>query len=446
MGTTSTSASTMFTGTSAYSQDLQNVITRAVNIASLPITQLTNQKTDLTNESSALSTLDTDFAGVQTAVQGIQTAMSGSSFTADVSDPTVVGATLSGGATQGNYSIQVDDIGAYSTTLTNTWTGTSKGNADTYQLVIGSQSYSVTPTDNSATSVASAINAQYGNLVQATVVNVGSNSSPDYRLSLQSTTLTSDTLDLTDNGASLAAVQSGGAPARYEVNKSGQVVSSGSRTVDIATGITLNLLSNGGPVDVTVTQPVSALSNALSNFVSAYNTAQTGLAAQRGQSGGALQGAELINQLQQALERLVTYTAPGGSISGLGDLGITINDDGTLAFDQSTFLGEGISNPSGVATFFGSAASGFLPSATNALNGLEDPTTGLIKTAQSDYQTQIANLTSTISDKQSQVDQLQQTLTDQMNSADAMIASMQQQYNYLSEMFQAQQIDSQMYH
>src|SRR5208283_4637732 len=92
--TASTSNGTMFTGTSQYSQDFQNVITRAVAIASLPITLLTNQQTTLTNQSTALTKLDTDFTALQTAVQGIQSALDGSSYQTTISDPTVVSASV----------------------------------------------------------------------------------------------------------------------------------------------------------------------------------------------------------------------------------------------------------------------------------------------------------------------------------------------------------------
>ncbi len=465
MGTTSsvTGSIPTFNGTSQYAGDLQTVITNAVNAASAPITAMQSEQTTLTNQSNEVSTLDGDFTSLQTAIQGIQAALSGSSMSADVSDPTVVGASLGDGATPGNYSIQVNDLGAYSTTLTNTWAGTSSGSPDTYVLSIGSQTYNITPTVNSATSVASAINSQSGGLVQATVVNVGSNSSPDYRLSLQSTNLTSDTIDLTDNGTSTAAVQSGGAPAQYEINNSGTVVSSDSRTVDVATGVTLNLLdTSSSAVDVDVTQSSSALSDAVAAFVSAYNTAQTELTSQRGRSGGALQGSELVNQLQQVLDGLVTYSPMGGqAVNGWMDLGVALNTDndtdGTLTFDPSTLESAEASSPSAVTAFLGSATAsvtgsgpatgtGFLLSATNALTSLEDPTAGLLKTTETDYQNEIGNLSTQISNKQAQVNQLQTSLTNQMNSADAMINSLEQQYTDLSDILQAQQIDNQAYY
>src|SRR5262249_998307 len=114
----------IFKGASAYSQDFQNVINRAVAIASLPVNLLTNQQNALTNQSSELATLDTLFNKLQTSVQGIGSAISGSSFQADYSAPNVVGATLSDGATEGVYSINVTGIGAYATTLSaSTWNG-----------------------------------------------------------------------------------------------------------------------------------------------------------------------------------------------------------------------------------------------------------------------------------------------------------------------------------
>ena len=64
MGTSST-APTYFTGTSAYSTDFNNVVSRAVAIAQLPVTQLTNHQTNLTNQSNELTALDTKFAALQ---------------------------------------------------------------------------------------------------------------------------------------------------------------------------------------------------------------------------------------------------------------------------------------------------------------------------------------------------------------------------------------------
>jgi flagellar hook-associated protein 2 len=439
----STTSSSIFTGSSAYSQDFQNVITRAVSIASLPLNQLNNDKTTLTNQSDELTTLNSKFGAVQSAIQGMDQAMS-SSFDAAISDPSVVSATTGAGAVEGNYSILVSDAGANSTMLTNTWKA-ADGAAHTYQLYIGTEEHDVKPADNSAASIAAAINSRYGDKVHATVVNVGTSATPDYRISLQSANLTKDVLDLKD-GNSLAAQQTAGRQAQYQVNNSGSTVFSDSRVVQVASGITLNILnSSTKAVNVTVTRSTSDLSNAISTFVSAYNDAVDELAKQRGQAGGVLQGQSIVTQLTRTLSGVATYSG-GGTVGGLRDLGVELGTDGKLTFNSFGLMAADLGNSLGVTSFFGSASSGgFLKAATTALQSIENPTTGLIATTQTNLQSQITHLTNNIADKQAQVDALQTQLIKQMSAADASIAAMEQQYSYMSNMFAAMQTAEQQY-
>jgi flagellar hook-associated protein 2 len=438
------STSAIFTGSSAFSSSLTNAITQAVNAASGPITQLNNEKTTLSSQNDEVSTLNSKFSAVQSAVSGIGQALT-SSFNTSVSDTSAVTATAGAGALPGTYTIQVNDIGAYSTMMTGTWTGS--GTAQSYQLWIGGQEYSVNPADNSADSVAAAINSKFGNLVQATVVNVGSSSAPDDRISLQSTGLTSAALDLrTGTGTSLAATQAVGRPAQYVVDQSANVVSSSTRNVQVASGVTLSLLQDTtSPVTVTVTRNTSSLGNALATFASAYNAAVDELGAQRGQSGGALQGKSIVRELSQALESIATYST-NGAVGSLADLGLSLGSDGHFTVDSSQLTSASLNNPAAVTAFLGSASGGgFLQTATNVMNSIEDPTSGLLPREQTDLQNQIKTLTTQISDKQTQVNNLQTQLTTQMSAADASISTMEQQYNYVSGMFQAMQVAEQQY-
>jgi flagellar hook-associated protein 2 len=441
----SSSSGGIFTGTSQFSSEFQSEISREVQIADLPIQILQNQVTSLQNQSSALTTLNTDFTSLQTAVQGIDSALDGSSYSADVSNPGVVSATLSSGATQGVYNIDVENVGSYQTSLsTNTW-NSSGSTPNTYTLVVGNQSYQVTPTDNSADSVVAAINAQFGNLVQATAVNVGSASSPDERISLQSTSLGPTTVDLQLNGQSLQTQQQPpGSLAQYMVNDSGETVSSDTDTVTISDGITLNLQGTGS-ASITVTQPISTLSNALQSFVTAYNQSATDLTAQRGQSGGALQGQAIINELQDALNSIAGYfnsADPSGAVNSLSSLGITMSDTGQMSFDELGFASTALTSSAAVNAFLGSATGGgFLETATNALNNMLDPSTGVLTTEQSNDQTQITNLQSQISTDQTNVTTLQSNLQNQLAQSDASIAELEQQYSSLSEMFSAEQTE-----
>jgi flagellar capping protein FliD len=436
-----TSSSAFFTGTSAFSADFQNVIQREVQLASQPIAQLQTDQTTLNGQSTELNTLSSKFSALQNAIQGIDQAVSGSSFETNIDNPSVVAATVGNGAMEGNYSIQVQDIGAYATSLTaSSWVDTS-GPAQTYQLVIGGQTYNITPADNSATSVAAAINSQEGDKVEATVVNVGSSSAPDYRISLQNNTLGDSPVDLQLNGTSLQTQQTTGRPAQYIVNNSGNTVISNSRTVTIANGLTLNLLSSSAaPVNITLTRSTSALSNALQNFAAAYNAAVDEVGSQHGQSGGALEGSAVILDLSQALGQIGTYSSPGSAVSSLADLGLTLGSDGHLTYSPATLLGADLLNSSAVNAFLGSVSGGgFLAAAASTVTGVADPATGELTSAELSIQTQLQRISASISSKQDQVNQLQAQLTAQMAAADAAIASMEQQYTYLSGMFQAMQ-------
>jgi len=185
---TSSTSNAIFSGASTYSQDFQNLISRAAAIASLPITQLNSDKTSLTNQSTEISTLDTKFQAVQKALQGITKALSGTSYQAEVSDDKKLSVTLSDGAVEGSYLVDVVDPGTYAKSLTPSNWITGTGAARSYWLTLGSSKYAISPKSNSASDVVAAINANYGDKVRATVVNVGG-STADYRISLQSVAL-----------------------------------------------------------------------------------------------------------------------------------------------------------------------------------------------------------------------------------------------------------------
>jgi flagellar hook-associated protein 2 len=444
MGTTSNA---IFTGSSQFAQDFQNVITRAVNIASLPLTLLNNQKSDLTNQSTALSSLDAAFTALQSAVSGITNAFGGSGLQATVSDSSKLSVALGTGAVEGTYGINITDPGTYgaSTTASN-WDAAP---AYVYKLSLSGQTLDLTVADNSAASVAAAVNTQYGSQVHATVVNVaGSAATPDYRISLQSVQLGDLDPQILQDGVSIQdeAHRVVGTPARYTIGNSNNPVISNSRTVSVASGVTLTLLGGTGAVTVTVGRTASALSNGLSSFASAYNAATDALAKQRGPTAGALSGNQIVNQLAQVLQTVGTYSDPAGAISGLKSLGLDLGSDGHMTFDPTAFTALYNQNPASVASFFGSATSGgFLQSASDALNMVEHVDTGLLPTATAAIKNEITDTSNRIDTQQSRLNDLQTQLTQQMAAADALIASMEQQYLYISSMFQAMQVAAQQY-
>jgi flagellar hook-associated protein 2 len=434
---------------SNYSQDLNNAISREVQIASLPIQQLQNDVNGLTSQSSELQTLQGDMASVQNAISNLNSA-SGNLLSANVADNSVATAIAASNATAGSYSLEVDNLGSYSDALSiddlpkvTDPTSQSISSSGSYTLTVNNVTVqpAITPQGTSLNALAQAINdADAG--VQATVVNVGNNVTADYRLSLQSTDYGDISMQLNDGSRNLlAATGDPGAPVQYVIN--GKSIQSDTRAVTLAPGLTLNLNGTNAdaPTTVTVAPNTSYVSNALQSFISAYNTAITELNKNVGQGGGALAGQSIVYELLNTLQGLANFTIGGSAVPSLAALGVTFSDtSGQLSFDQDIFDSATGGQAAALSGFLGSATGGgFLQTATNAMTSLLDPTSGILTGDINTVQSSITSTNSQMSAEQLQVNQLQTNLTNQMSAADAMIYSMQQQATYFQQMFAAQQ-------
>jgi flagellar hook-associated protein 2 len=441
------SNATIFSGTSRYSNDFQQIIDRAVAIASLPMVQLESQKTTLTDQSTALSALDTKFTSVQSAIQSLESALTDNSYSTTVSDGTVVRASVAGTVLEGTYSVEVIDVGSYTNTMsmndlpTVTDPFTENISAESsFTLTVDGVDYTITPESNTLSAMAEAINAETDADVQATIVNIGTSSSPDYRLSLQSGKLGGTTIQLNDGSRDLLDTLSTGTLATYKVNgQPSTAISTDSREVTVAPGLTVTLLK-AGTADVTVSRGTTAVGNALSSLVTAYNEAADELDVHRGEESGALSGDSLLYTLSQSLRDLTGYSTGTDGISSLTALGLNFDDQGKLSLDTTTFSTATDGQFQALETFLGSSSSsGFLKSATDLLDSLEDSTDGIIKTALSSVETQIVDQDDLIANEQQRIDQLEESLVAQMAAADALIASLEQQANYMNGLFEAMQ-------
>jgi flagellar hook-associated protein 2 len=172
--------------------------------------------------------------------------------------------------------------------------------------------------------------------------------------------------------------------------------------------------------------------------VAAYNAAVDELGQNRGQGGGPLTGDPLIFTLSQSLRDLTGFTGGVGAVKNLTDLGLTFDKTGHLSLDQTVFDSVSAAHPSDVSAFLGSPSTGgFLKTATDTLNGLEDPTTGVIETTVASAHTAIDKQNQKITDEQARIDTITTNLTAQISAADALIASLEQQATYFTKIFAA---------
>lgn len=451
---TATPSSTTFTGTSQFSSSFQQVIQRAVQIASLPITQLNNQISTLNQQVSALSGLEQTFGTLGVAIGNLQSSIGSGTVSAVSSDSTTVAPAVSAGATPGSYQLEVTSIGSATNTVSvGTLTRVSDpstqniSNSGTYTLVINGSSHTLSPPSHTLDSLARTINATSGLGVRAAIVNVGSSSNPDYRLSVQGTALNADSMQLHDGSTDLLQTLSTGSNATYKVNGLPTVVNSTSRTITLAPGLTVNLLQAspaGVPSTITAAESSTGIQNSLAAFANAYNAAVDALSQQHGRNAGALGGQGVIQALSFALRQISSYSSGSGGVSDLTSLGLQFDTSGHLNFDNSTFQAATSNGLANALSFLGTnGAQGFLSSATNILTGVTDSTNGEIPQAISGYQQEIKNNNALVSKNQGQVTQLQTNLTAQLARSDALVAQLEQQATYFTNLFAAERLQAQ---
>ncbi|MGA2599757.1 MAG: flagellar filament capping protein FliD [Bryobacteraceae bacterium] len=443
MGSSVTPVTVTFNGTSQYASSLQQVITRAVSIASLPMVQLEDQQQTTSQQITDATSLETTLTALNTSIQGLSSS-SGNTQSTSVSDSSVLQATASSAALPGTYTIQVLDPGSSSSAmssdgLTTVTDPTSQdiGSSSAFTLTVGSSTHTIQPSGNNLDALAQAINSS-GAGVQATIVNVGSPESPDYRLAIQNTGLGAQTIQLTDSGSNpLLTSLTTGADGSYTVNGQPPAgITTDSSTVTISPGLTVSLLA-AGTSTVSVSLDASSISTALNSFVTAFNAALAQVNLSYGQNANSLSGDSMVYETSDALNNLVQYSGSGnsGDIQSLTDLGITNSDTGTLTFDPSTLSSMSSSELANAVAFLGNSTSGFIADATSTLTGLTDPTMGLVTGEITNLNRQSTNETTQIDAQQNKVNELQTSLTNQMNSADALIASLEQQTTFLTSLF-----------
>jgi flagellar hook-associated protein 2 len=180
-------------------------------------------------------------------------------------------------------------------------------------------------------------------------------------------------------------------------------------------GVTFNLQSAvpGAQVSVDVVPDTSQASNAISQFVSDYNTLISALNTQFSDTGsgqGALADDPTVRNLQSTLLDALSYTASPASgsstttVPNLSSLGITVNTDGTLSVNSTTLNSELQNNFSDVQNFFqGSALNGFANSLDQQLTNFVSPADGAFTVDLQSFSSEYTTLQTDITNFQNNV-------------------------------------------
>jgi flagellar hook-associated protein 2 len=149
---------------------------------------------------------------------------------------------------------------------------------------------------------------------------------------------------------------------------SGYTLSSSSDTFGNLLPGTAITVASTGQATVTVTPDASGEAAKVSTLVAAANKALSDITTLAGyneatKKAGPLMGSAVVEGLQQQILSIVGSVSGTSTLGDSADVGITLNSDGTLSFDQDAFESAYSANPKAVAALFTQGAT-FTPSAS----------------------------------------------------------------------------------
>jgi flagellar hook-associated protein 2 len=318
---------------------------------------------DLTQVMTHLSSLKGSASGLSSYLtyQGREVSTNGTSASLSVKS----------GASIGSFSIDVTKLAEKDTYQTKAYESqsTSLGlTSGDITLTIKGEEFTIS-VDGSTTldELGQKINDQTDGSIQAKILNVGG--ATPYRLIIQSAETGSEEAitfggnatilnelnldDLGPGGANEANHLTTATNAEFKYD--GVTMERPTNTIDdITFGMTIQL-SDEGKTSFTISQDKQAILDEMEGFVSAYNNLVNDLEiytdynVETG-SAGSLQGVSQISSLQSSLKRLLTSMDTEGR--ALANYGITLQENGTLKFDEGSFLEKLNEDPTNVEDFF----------------------------------------------------------------------------------------------
>jgi flagellar hook-associated protein 2 len=189
--------------------------------------------------------------------------------------------------------------------------------------------------------------------------------------------------------------------------------------------------------------------NSLSGLAKAINAAKIGVTANiatdatgsylkliSGQVGTSGQLTITSNLTDATTSTSLNYNNSGGDLAGLTNLGISVNNDGTLALDQTSLTSVLNNDYSGVVAFFQDANS-WGQNFSNVLSTTGTASGGLINSALTADSRIESNLNADISREGSIISAQQKSLTLEMNSVNEILTSLPSQLNQANELYSA---------
>ncbi len=411
-----------------------------------------SQLADLAAQDAAFSTLGSDLSSLSTAFgaltnfEGPLASMEGSSSAPNILALTSAATT----AVAGSHTITVTSLAQTSAWSTSqTLISASDTLTGSVSIQVGSgaaQNFTIDSTDNTLPLLAAAIN----NAGIGVTANVVTESGGSYLSLVSGTsgsagglTITGSVADQTTGGTALNFTQAQpGLDAQLTVD--GVAMTSPSNTVTNAIpGVTYQLLeaNPSTPVQVEITNNTSSVTSTVQSFVSSYNTLVQDLNKQEGANASGspepLFGNGDVALMQEDLGQAINTTVSGSGIAGFAALGITVNNDGTLALNSDTLNTALDQNYQNVVSFF-QGVNSIGQQFSNVLSSFSASSpTGVLAQALNSNASVEGTLNQNIANENKIIAAQQTRITAQLNQANEALQSIPTRLSEVNEIYSA---------
>lgn len=441
------------------------VLTDAIISArSAPLVQMASKQSMYRSRSEALKQLNSKLLALKASAEGLTDRSVGSGFTATPSNASVLTATAANTAAAGTLSIEVTrlagSLSQASDSFASEQTAVLAGAATTatFKVYKGGEETAteivIDSTNNSLAGLRDAINAADAG-VRAAIVDVAGDgtgnqlvlSSTDTgaagRVELVETTATGTDALLNLRTLNPPGGQFSDLDAELKIN--GLTINRPTNTIsDAVTGLTFTL-KEAGATTLTVASDSGALKSKIAAFVDAYNAVVDFIGTQykadaSGKPSGVLAQDSTLRAVQRDLRDLagIASTTNGGAFTELAEIGISRDENGRLAINQTTLNDKLKNSLADVQALFAGAtddASGLATSLTE----MSDNLSGSVKTAISGFDASVDRLGKNIANQQARLAALRESLTRQFSIADAAIGQLNDQNTALTSILKSLQ-------
>jgi flagellar hook-associated protein 2 len=411
--------------------DPTTIINSLVTAENAPITALQTQETANSSASTTLTSFVSTLSALQTAASTLADPTQFAALAASSSSSSVV-ATATTGATAGSHTVQVTALAQGQTTFSNPESSSTAGlgMSGSIGMTINGKPFSV-PVANTDSLAAIAANiSSSGAGVTASVVFDGS----QYRLQVQGGTGAANAISFNESGTSLGLATKANtyqAAQNAAATIDGIAVTSPTNQMTGAiAGVTLALTSTtSSPTTVTVQSSSTALTTNIQSFVSAYNaTVAAGhAAAGYGTTAASVAGLQSDPGIESTLHQmsaLIASLVPNAdsTVRTLGDVGITLGNDGTLTLDSSKLTSALATDPTGVERLFvtdpSTGATGVMSTLSTMVTSQATNKGSALQSEISMYQTRNTSLATQVTSMQARVATYQTQLQTEFSNMD----------------------------